>query len=176
MEECCSSLLAVEGQIWAYLVVYSCLSTKQLIALCLCKVMLLYGPCLVTEGAVGVRSATGMVIGLVPTKPVATNLALVFRNVVSDSCPHITPPAAQYCQCLQTHLCSGDVNGLWKVIPLTLELEALWYVFSLQGAWWSCLPSHSCLLGKQDSFYLLFCQYGTCWGRTVEGDFTLEDG
>ena len=77
---------------------------------------------------------TGVVIDLVPSEPVAINSALAFRNVVGDSCPHTTAPAAKHCQCLQTHLCSEDVNGLWKVIPLTLELEALGYMFSLQGA------------------------------------------
>lgn len=77
---------------------------------------------------------TGVVIGLVPTKPVAIKSAWALRNVTGDSCPHTTASAAQHHQCLQTHLCSEDVNGLWKAVPLTLELEALGYVLSLQGA------------------------------------------
>lgn len=73
---------------------------------------------------------TGVVVGLIPTKPVGLNSVLAFRNVVGDSCPHVTAPAAQWGQTL---LCSEGVNGLWKVIPLTLGPEALGYVLSLQG-------------------------------------------
>lgn len=55
-----------------------------------------------------------------------------------------------------------------KVIPLTLELDALGHVISFQGAMF--FPFCSCLLERQDTFHLLFHQYGTCWGGTVEGE------
>lgn len=51
---------------------------------------------------------TDVVIGLVPTKLVGINSALAFRNVIGDSCPQTTAPAAQRHQ----HLRSEDVNGL----------------------------------------------------------------
>ena len=73
-------------------------------------------------------------VGSVPTKPVAVDSALAFRNVVGDSHPHTTAPAAQQHQCLQTCLCSEATHGLWTAIPLTLELEALGSVLSVQGA------------------------------------------
>lgn len=72
----------------------------------------------------------GVAMALIPPKPVALNSVLAFRNLVSDSCPHVTAPAAQGGQTL---LCSEGVNGLWKVIPLTLGPEALGYMLSSQG-------------------------------------------
>lgn len=73
----------------------------------------------------------GVAMALIPPKPVALNSVLAFRNVVGDSCPHVTAPAAQWGQTL---LCSEGVNGLWKVIPLTLCPEALGSMLSSQGA------------------------------------------
>lgn len=95
---------------------------------------------------------TGMAMGFIPTKPVALNSVLAFRSVVGDSCPHITVPAAQRGQTL---LCSEGVNGLWKVIPLTLGPEALGYVLSLQGT--VCVASHLVLAcwGSRTAF--IFC-------------------
>lgn len=73
----------------------------------------------------------GVAMALIPPKPVALNSVLAFRNVVGDSCPHVTAPAAQWSQTL---LCSEGVNGLWKVIPLILGPEVLGYMLNSQGA------------------------------------------
>lgn len=112
---------------------------------------------------------TGMVIGLVPTKPVAINSALAFRNVVGDSCPHTTAPAAQRRQRVQTYLCSEDVNGLWKVILLSLELEALGYVLSLWGI--GGLASHLVLAywGSRTAFIFYSVNLAPVGGGRLKG-------
>lgn len=112
---------------------------------------------------------TGVVIGLVPTKPVAINSSLVFRNVVGDSCRHTTAPTARHHQCLRTHLCSEDVNDLWKAIPLTLELEALGYVLSLQGA--GGAPSHLILAywGSRTAFIFYSVNIAPGGGGQLKG-------
>lgn len=112
---------------------------------------------------------TGMVIGLVPTKPVAINSALAFRNVVGDSCPHATAPAAQRRQWVQTYLCSEDVNGLWKATPLTLELEALGYVLSLRGT--GGVASHLILAywGSRTAFIFYSVNLAPVGGEQLKG-------
>lgn len=95
---------------------------------------------------------TGVIMGFIPTKPVALNSVLAFRSVVVDSSPHITAPAAQWAQTL---LCSEGVNGLWKVIPLTLGPEALGYVLGLQGT--AGVASHLVLACWGGRTAFIFC-------------------
>lgn len=66
------------------------------------------------------------------------------------------------------HLSSEDVNCLCKAIPWTLQLEALGYVRSLQGA--AGAASHPVRApGEAGQLSSPVWQYGTCWGGEMKG-------